>query len=162
MWRTVRRLSFSGRGVHGGLRWGGTVTQYQLQLTPTRATLSKWPASLASSFPVFRIMSRNVAISGQLLFAQKGDYALYRDLMAERCAANGVACWAYCFMPNHVHLILTPTREDGLARAVGEAHRRYTAYFNTRARVTGHLFQGRFSSAALDEAHVLAALRYLA
>jgi putative transposase len=98
----------------------------------------------------------------QLLFAQKGDYALYRDLMAERCAANGVACWAYCFMPDHVHLILTPTREDGLARAVGEAHRRYTAYFNTRARVTGHLFQGRFSSAALDEAHVLAALRYLA
>jgi putative transposase len=98
----------------------------------------------------------------QSLFVQKGDYALYRDLMAERCAANDVACWAYCFMPNHVHLILTPTREDGLARAVGEAHRRYTAFFNARARVTGHLFQGRFSSAAMDETHLLAALRYLA
>ena len=96
------------------------------------------------------------------IFLQKGDYALYRDLLAERCAANGVACWAYCLMPNHVHLILTPTTEGGLSRAVGEAHRRYTAFFNARARVTGHLFQGRFSSAAMDEAHLLAALRYLA
>jgi putative transposase len=65
-------------------------------------------------------------------------------------------------MPNHIHLILTPTTESGLARAVGEAHRRYTAFFNARARVTGHLFQGRFSSAAMDETHLLAALRYLA
>jgi putative transposase len=98
----------------------------------------------------------------QLLFVEKGDYALYRDLLAERCAANGVACWAYCLMPNHVHLILTPQSETGLSRAVGEAHRRYTAFFNARARVTGHLFQGRFSSTAMDEPHLINALRYLA
>jgi putative transposase len=65
-------------------------------------------------------------------------------------------------MPNHVHLILTPTTELGLSRAIGEAHRRYTAFFNARARVTGHLFQGRFSSGAMDERHLLAAFRYLA
>jgi putative transposase len=98
----------------------------------------------------------------QPIFTEKGDYALYRDLLAERCMANGVACWAYCLMPNHVHLILTPATEAGLSRAVGEAHRRYTAFFNARARVTGHLFQGRFSSAAMDERHLLAAFRYLA
>lgn len=98
----------------------------------------------------------------QPLFVERGDYALYRDLLAERCAANGVSCWAYCLMPNHVHLILTPTTAEGLSRAVGEAHRRYTAFFNARARVTGHLFQGRFASVAMDEAHVVAALRYLA
>ncbi|MCH8894724.1 MAG: tyrosine--tRNA ligase, partial [Proteobacteria bacterium] len=33
--------------------------------------------------------------------------------------------WAYCLMPNHVHLILTPSDEDGLRRALSEAHRRY-------------------------------------
>jgi putative transposase len=96
------------------------------------------------------------------LFLEPGDYALYRDLLAERCKRNGVACWAYCLMPNHVHLILTPTTEHGLSRAVGEAHRRYTAFFNARARVTGHLFQGRFASTAMDEYHLIAALRYLA
>ena len=98
----------------------------------------------------------------QLLFAEPGDYALYRDLLAERCDANGVACWAYCLMPNHVHLILTPSTAGGLSRAVGEAHRRFTAFSNARARVTGHLFQGRFASAAMDEDHLLAAVRYLA
>jgi len=98
----------------------------------------------------------------QALFVDRGDYALYRDLLAERCRANGVACWAYCLMPNHVHLVLTPSTPDGLAKAVGEAHRRYTAFFNARARVTGHLFQGRFASRAMDEDHLLAATRYLA
>jgi putative transposase len=53
------------------------------------------------------------------LFTERGDYALYRDLLAERCKANGVSCWAYCLMPNHVHLILTPATADGLSRAVG-------------------------------------------
>jgi putative transposase len=98
----------------------------------------------------------------QSIFAEEGDYALYRDLLAERLAANGVACWAYCLMPNHVHLVLAPATAEGLSRAVGEAHRRYTGFFNARARTTGHLFQGRFASAAMDEAHWLAAVRYLA
>jgi putative transposase len=98
----------------------------------------------------------------QPLFVEPGDYALYRDLLAERCRANGVVCWAYCLMPNHVHLILVPAAADGLAKAVGEAHRRFTAFANARARVTGHLFQGRFSSRAMDEPHLVAAARYLA
>ena len=98
----------------------------------------------------------------QKLFTQPGDYALYRDLLAEQCKANGVACWAYCLLPNHVHLILTPKTLDGLSRAVGEAHRRYTAFVNARARVTGHLFQGRFGCVAMDEPHLLNAVRYLA
>lgn len=96
------------------------------------------------------------------VFAEPSDYQLYIDLMAERCAAHEVACWAYCLMPNHIHLVLTPATEDGLARAVGEAHRRYAAFFNARARVTGHLFQGRFTSAAMDDDHLIAAVRYLA
>src|SRR5699024_536583 len=65
-------------------------------------------------------------------------------------------------MPNHVHLIVTPATSHGLSRAIGEAHRRYTAYINARERVTGHLFQARFNSVAMDEAHCLAALRYVA
>jgi putative transposase len=60
--------------------------------------------------------------------------ALYRDLLAERAAKAGVAVWAYCLMPNHVHLILVPATEDGLARALGETHRRYTGFVNETER----------------------------
>ena len=65
-------------------------------------------------------------------------------------------------MPNHVHLILVPSDESGLSRAVGETHRRYSGYINARLRVTGHLFQGRFGSVAMDESHLMAAFRYVA
>src|SRR4029077_350468 len=97
----------------------------------------------------------------QPIFFEEGDYALYRDLLAERCERGGVACWAYCLMPNHVHLVLVPTTADGLVWALGETHRRYTSFINARARWTGHLFQGRFGSAVMDEEHLLAATRYI-
>jgi REP-associated tyrosine transposase len=98
----------------------------------------------------------------QTIFFEPADYALYRDLLAERCRKASVEVWAYCLMPNHVHLVLTPTTPGGLARAIGETHRQYTGFINARARWTGHLFQGRFSSVALDDAHLVAAARYVA
>ena len=64
-------------------------------------------------------------------------------------------------MPNHVHLILCPSTPDGLGRALGEAHRRYTGVINARQRVTGHLFQSRFGSVAMDGTHLMAAARHV-
>lgn len=95
-------------------------------------------------------------------FFEDGDYALYLDLLAEAAARAQVAVWAYCLMPNHVHIIAVPADEDGLRRTFRYVHRHYTGYINARMRVTGHLWQGRFSSVAMDEAHLVAALRYVA
>jgi len=64
-------------------------------------------------------------------------------------------------MPNHVHLILMPCDADGLGRAVGETHRRYTNFINARGRWTGHLFQSRFASVALGSTHLIRAIRYV-
>ena len=95
------------------------------------------------------------------IFFEDGDQEVYRDLLAEQARRRGVEVWAYCLMPNHVHLILTPRDEAGLGLAVGEAHRRYTNFVNARGRWTGHLFQSRFASVAMDEAHLMAAARYV-
>ena len=54
------------------------------------------------------------------------DYEAYLQLMSEWLTKRDVSVWAYCLMPNHVHLIAVPDTEEGLARSVGEAHRRYT------------------------------------
>src|SRR5260370_24816381 len=96
------------------------------------------------------------------VFCAGADYALYRDLLHEACARETVAVWSYCLMPNHVHLILAPATAEGLGRALGKAHRRYSAFVNARNRVTGHLFQARFSSVVMDEDHLMAAARYVA
>ena len=97
----------------------------------------------------------------EAIFFEDDDHEIYRDLLAEQTRKAKVEVWAYCLMPNHVHLIMTPETVDGLGRAVGETHRRYTNFINARGRWTGHLFQSRFSSVAMDDAHLLAAVRYV-
>ena len=96
------------------------------------------------------------------VFFEDGDYALYLDLLSEAAARSQVAIWAYCLMPNHVHIVAVPSDEDGLRRTFRYVHRHYTGYINARMRVTGHLWQGRFSSVAMDETHMVCALRYVA
>jgi len=96
----------------------------------------------------------------QTFFGDK-DYAAYVELMAEWCREEGVEIWAYCLMPNHVHLIAVPHSVDGLRRAVGEAHRRYTRRVNFREKWRGYLWQGRFASFIIDEPYLLAAARYV-
>jgi putative transposase len=49
----------------------------------------------------------------------------------------------------------------GLGRAIGETHRRYTNFINARGGWTGHLFQSRFSSVAMDDAHFISCVRYV-
>jgi putative transposase len=89
------------------------------------------------------------------------DYLTYIDLLAEWCRKYEVDIWSWCLMPNHVHLIAVPQTENGLARAVGEAHRRYTRRINFREKWRGHLWQERFSSFPMGESHALAAARYI-
>ena len=97
----------------------------------------------------------------QQVFFGDDDYGAYRDLLAEGCAGARVEVWGYCLMPNHVHLILVPSSAGGLRAALGEAHRRYTRRINFREGWRGYLWQGRFASVAMDEAHLMAAARYV-
>ncbi len=96
----------------------------------------------------------------QEVFFGPDDYRAYLSLMKEWCVRHGVRVWAYCLMPNHVHLIVVPPSEDALCRAVGEAYRRYTRRVNFREGWRGHLWQGRFGSFVMDEPYLLAATRY--
>lgn len=95
------------------------------------------------------------------IFADDGDRLAYLGFMAEEAARFGVTILAWCLMTNHVHLIAQPAEIDSLARAIGEAHRRYTRMKNFSEGVRGYLFQGRFGSCVLDQQHLLAAGRYV-
>jgi putative transposase len=97
---------------------------------------------------------------GQKVFFSTSDYAAYRDRLSEAAREAGVAVWAWCLMPNHVHLILAPESEDGLRRTLARVHRSYAGMVHTRRRRTGHFWQGRFCAVAMDEPHLAAAFRY--
>ncbi len=86
----------------------------------------------------------------QQTFFGEEDYQHYLELMAQFCRAEQVAIWAYCLMPNHIHLIVVPQSVESLRRAIGEAHRRYTRWINFREGWRGHLWQGRFASFVME------------
>ena len=98
----------------------------------------------------------------QRTFFSDSDYRLYRDLLKEQCAANGVAVWSWVLMPNHVHLILVPSHEDSLRAALSKVHRAYAGHIHARERRTGHFWQGRYGCVAMDEVHLAAAIPYVA
>jgi putative transposase len=97
----------------------------------------------------------------QQTFFNDEDYQSYLKLMSEWCLKYQVEIWAYCLMPNHVHLIAVPTVKEGLSPAIGEAHRRYTRQINFREGWRGHLWQGRFSSFIMEKRYLLACTRYV-
>ena len=96
------------------------------------------------------------------IFFEDGDQDLYRDILGDAVRKERVEVWAYCLMPNHVHLIACPETAEGLGRALGAAHRRWANHVNTRSGWRGHLFDGRFASVPMDEDHLIAAIRYVA
>ena len=97
----------------------------------------------------------------QTTFFRAADYATYLAIAAEEFARAQVAVWAYCLMPNHVHLVAAPTDEAGLASAMALTHVRYTRRINDREDWTGCLWQGRFASYPMDEAYLMRCVRYV-
>jgi len=95
------------------------------------------------------------------IFFSDEDRKLYLGLLREGCERAGVRCLAWCLMDNHVHLVLVPESADGLRGALAEAHRRYTRHVNLREGWRGYLFQGRFASYPMDDAHLMVAVRYV-
>ena len=97
----------------------------------------------------------------QQTFFGEEDYLHYLELIAQFCRAEHVAIWAYCLIPNYVHMIVVPQSAESLRRSISEAHRRYTRWTNFREGWRGHPWQGRFASFVMDEDHLLTAARYV-
>ena len=97
----------------------------------------------------------------QITFFGDDDYEAYIQFLNDSCCCYGVEILAYCLMPNHVHLIAVPREADSLARAVGDAHRKYSTRINGKRGWNGHLWQQRFFSVSLGESHLFNAIRYV-
>ena len=53
---------------------------------------------------------------------------------------------AFCFMPNHIHLLLRQIRNNGITKFMRKVGTGYSGYFNRRYDRRGHLFQSRFQA----------------
>lgn len=97
----------------------------------------------------------------QLTFRTELDYHAYLIRLAGYQKRYSVELYAYCLMPNHVHLLLQPS-EMPLAKFMQGLQQSYTQWFNRIHGTSGHLFQGRYKAIVCDRDEYLVTLvRYI-
>jgi len=97
----------------------------------------------------------------QDVFFVDDDRRVYLELLKEQADKYSLELVGYCLMSNHIHIVAIPHEQDSLARAIGRTHFRYTQYINRFHRRSGHLWQERFYSCAMDERHFWLAMKYI-
>jgi putative transposase len=69
---------------------------------------------------------------------------------------------SYCFMPNHFHLLLEQSVDNGISNFMSKFANSYTRYFNTKNKRIGPIFQGKFKSVLVEtESQLLHLSRYI-
>ncbi|MGZ8186402.1 MAG: transposase [Methylobacter sp.] len=96
------------------------------------------------------------------IFCTDGDYSFYLEKLKLACDKHGCSVHAYVLMTNHVHLLMTPHREQSLGKTIQRLGRYYVQYYNYCYRRTGTLWEGRYKATLIDsEAYLLTCMRYI-
>jgi REP element-mobilizing transposase RayT len=111
-------------------------------------------------FCLYHVFSRTN--SGGLCFYDEQDQDKFLDYLAKYLKLLSFRIHAWCFMPNHFHLLIESNDSPGLSMFMHHLLTAYTVYFNHRHDKHGHLFQGRFKSLVVDKSdYLLEVSRYI-
>ncbi|TCS37266.1 putative transposase [Paucimonas lemoignei] len=101
-------------------------------------------------------------IDHQSIFRDDEDYAAFLKWLREGARQFKVALHAYVLMPDHVHLLASPSDAAGLGKMMQWIGRYYVPYFNQKYQRAGTLWQGRFRANVLDpDRYLLPCSRYI-
>lgn len=96
------------------------------------------------------------------IFCTEADYRFYLDKLKGAAAKHGCNIHAYVLMTNHVHLLITPERKDGIGKTMQALGRYYVQYYNYCYQRTGTLWEGRYKATLIDtESYLLTCMRYI-
>jgi len=115
---------------------------------------------LALAGCVHHVLQRG--LDGRAVFRDRADYCRMLDDLSIVCRQDALAIHAYVLMPDHFHLLLTPSEAQALSRGMQALGRRYVRGFNARHGRCGTLWEGRFRSTVLEpERYLLDCMRYI-
>ena len=86
----------------------------------------------------------------QSVFLDEHDYLTFLMHLKDGARRFGVDLHAYVLMPDHLHLLATPTDATGLARCMQWLGRHYVPYFNRKYQRSGTIWQGRYKTAVIE------------
>ena len=116
-------------------------------------------ARIQSSTGIYHVVLR--AINRQNIFEDDDDRNAFLRILAKGKEKSGLTLHCYCLMDNHIHLLIAP-EEGSLGKTMMGIAVSYAMRFNTKYERSGHLFQDRFKSEAIeDDSYLLAATRYI-
>ncbi|WP_366923744.1 transposase [Metallumcola ferriviriculae] len=112
-----------------------------------------------SSTGIYHVILRG--INRQIIFEDDEDYEKLLETLKQHKDISGCKIFAYCFMSNHIHLLLKEGEED-----LGTTFRRigatYVYWYNWKYNRRGHLFQDRYKSEPVEtDRYFLTVLRYI-
>jgi len=79
------------------------------------------------------------------IFRSHDDYLRFTSILEHQKAKLPFYLYAYCLMPNHVHLLIE-MQDDPLSRIMQRVLTSYSQYHNRKYKKIGHVFQGRYKS----------------
>jgi putative transposase len=97
----------------------------------------------------------------QDIFFSDQDRALLNEIVADVIEALQARVHGYCWMTNHVHLLIQ-VGESPLGRVMLRIASRYARQVQQRFRTTGHLFECRYHAVLVDaDEYLLTLLKYV-
>jgi putative transposase len=97
----------------------------------------------------------------QDIFFVPADRRRLSELLAEATARFNARLHAYCYMSNHIHMLIQ-VGDDPLSSLMLRVASRYARQTQARLETTGHLFEKRYYSVLVDvDQYFLALLRYI-
>ena len=121
--------------------------------------MARLPRLVVANHPHHIIQSGN---DSQLIFREPDDYQRFLGWLRDSAREFKVAIHAYVLMPNHLHLLATPSTAEGLAQTMQRVGRYYVPWYNAKYHRSGSLFQGRFKTSLIDaERYFMVCSRYI-
>ena len=121
--------------------------------------MARLPRLTVTGYPHHVILRGN---NRQDIFRTTADYQRMLDLLFEHSRSEGVDIHAYVLMSNHLHLLLTPQKDQALSKMMQAVGRSYVQAFNKAQGRTGTLWDGRYRSTLIQtERYLLACMAYI-
>lgn len=108
----------------------------------------------------YHIISRGNQKQG--VFFEDKDFEKYLNLLSRYKEKYGFKVYAWCLMPNHIHLILDVDKPQDLAKVMQGLNLAYAKWFNNKYNKVGHLWQNRYKSMNIQKSqYALDCINYI-